>query len=213
MDVAAQLEEAADRAGPPPAAHVGEPSRSRRARPAAARRASRRPARRVRRAVCRTRRAAGRRRSPMADPWRSATAMSASPRSTALCTSFTNTPWPPIVCSGTSACWVRSPSVSTKTSSTSRPGCAAINASATACAWVRAWALARVAKRSGRSPCISVSRGRTGRGRWRRCARPAACRRRPSASPTACATAWRRCPWSLLRPRPAACRRATRAVR
>ena len=51
------------------------------------------------------------------------------------------------------------------------------SASATASAWVLACALPRVARRSGRSHGV-VSRGRTGRARWRRCARPWACRRR-----------------------------------
>ena len=47
------------------------------------------------------------------------TARSARPSSTARWTSFTNTPCPPIECSGTPSAWVRSPKVSMNTSSAS----------------------------------------------------------------------------------------------
>ena len=119
-------------------------------------------------------------------------ARSADPSSTARCTSFTNTPWPPMVCNGTSVRW--SPSVSTNTNCTRRPGCAAINASATAVACAFACALPLVASRSV-CEAVVISSGRRGRARRQRCARPAGCLRRPSASPTSGAAAWRRCPW------------------
>ena len=69
------------------------------------------------------------------------TAKSARPSSTAACTSFTNTPWPPISQMATSV--RRSPVVWTTTGSTGSP-----SAAETRSVWSRARALARVAARS-----------------------------------------------------------------
>src|SRR5437588_1220951 len=69
------------------------------------------------------------------------TAKSARPSSTAACTSFTNTPWPPISQMATSVRW--SPIVCTTTASTGSP-----KAAATRSVCSRASALARVAARS-----------------------------------------------------------------
>ena len=75
------------------------------------------------------------------------TATSARPSSTARCTSLTNTPWPPIVCSGTSAARVAESSRRTPARRRARVrGRAARRRRPAAC--VRAWALPRVARRS-----------------------------------------------------------------
>ena len=113
------------------------------------------------------------------------TATSARPSSTACWTSLTNTPCPPMTCSGTS--WRRSPVVSTNTSSAAQP-VAAASASATPWACVRACGLPRVASRMRRHRG-SVSAGRRGRSRPPRCARPSACRRRGGGAPTGRAAA------------------------
>ena len=126
------------------------------------------------------------------------TATSARPSSTACCTSLTNTPWPPMACSGTS--WRRSPVVSTNTSSTVarrsprrsasatrlRPGCVP--------AGCRGWPARTVG-----TP-VSDRSNRSLHGR-RVALALAACRRRRAGAPTARAAAWRRSPWSAPRRR------------
>ena len=73
------------------------------------------------------------------------TAKSARPLSTAACTSFTNTPWPPIWCRG--VVWFWSPVVSTTTVSISTSGLVWASSSATRLVCQRASALPRVAAR------------------------------------------------------------------
>ena len=126
-------------------------------------------------------------------------ARSARPSSTARCTSLTNTPCPPIVCSGTSWRWSpgrldehqlggRTPGGRRSMRCGDELGLRArLRAGARRDPQV---ARHRAASRHGHG----LRRGRTGRAPRRRCARPAACRRRPSAAPTAGAAAWRRCP-------------------
>ena len=119
-DVAAQLGEREVGAQRPRAARAAAPNRCRSRAPAGARRASSRRARRAGRPAPGT--AASTSPRAMADAGRSfaeCTAMSARPSSTACCTSFTNTPVPPIAWIGVS---VRvSPVVVTITSSASPP--------------------------------------------------------------------------------------------
>ena len=124
------------------------------------------------------------------------TARSASPSSTARCTSLTNTPCPPIVCSGTSACCVRSPIVSTNTSSTcasrvrshQRLGhCARPGFSPARCLVWRGAAAGRRASRSAEIEQVADGR-RVAFALWRAGVVLEPHRRR-------CATAWRRCPW------------------
>ncbi len=73
------------------------------------------------------------------------TARSARSSSTACCTSFTNTPWPPRALIGASG--RASPVVCTSTSSTCRPGCTACSNAVTCSACQRAKGLPRVARR------------------------------------------------------------------
>ena len=147
-DVAAQLDERAGRAAPRRAGPAGAPSPVATVAPAA-RSASDRPtsasaaSRRARERADRRGRRCGADGRSLAE----CTATSARPSSTACWTSLTNTPCPPMTCSGTS--WRRSPVVSTNTSSTVAPGRRRRSASATASAWVRACGLPRVARRSG----------------------------------------------------------------
>ena len=164
------------RAAPRPAGPAGAPTRWRPSRPGASSverspRRARRPGR------------GGRMKAPITSPsWASTgrslaecTATSARPSSTACCTSLTNTPCPPIVCSGTS--WRRSPVVSTSTSSVGAAGRRRRARRRRRWAWVR-----RLRARRGwpgaRRHAARLSAGRTGRAPRRRCARPGACRRR-----------------------------------
>ena len=77
--------------------------------------------------------------------------MSARPSSTAACTSFTNTPLPPMAWIGSSAC--RSPAVDTTTGSVVTPPDAASNP-ATMLVCRRAKALPRVAALRGRAVMV-----------------------------------------------------------
>ena len=138
------------------------------------------------------------------------TATSARPSSTAYWTSLTNTPWPPMTCSGTS--WRRSPVVSTmhqlespvrwpRSARRRRPG------PGSAPVGSRGWPGA------ARRRTAALSPGRRGRSRRRRCARPWACRRRGGDARTGRAGAWRRSPGSAPRPPRARRRRGRRAGR
>ena len=118
-DVAAQLDEVAGPDGPRRAGHGDAPSRSPRRRRRRARRGFARSAHRRHRARAQK---AARRNAGGVSLGRSlaeCTAASARPSSTACWTSLTKTPWPPMVCSGTDC--LRSPLVSTSTSSVGRP--------------------------------------------------------------------------------------------